>query len=157
MRKPNPVVQVSFQSHDRTFLESKGWAYIGSKTLYHKRKASYRHLYSKDNPLLLYSTREAIQLEIQNPNKWSRKNPVHIPASVQALNVSRQRKLQIVWKLSGCCVTCGVKRELIDGKEVSKQRCLKHLVMLRPKQRERNRIRMALEGKTYKVTGQVGE
>lgn len=58
--------------------------------------------------------------------------PIKIPEDIEALPVSRQRKIQMVWQRDGRCITCGRLRK------DSAQYCPKHRAMVRERQRARN-------------------
>lgn len=132
---------VEFHSQDRDYLEAKGWQYAGSNSASAGGpQVVYSHYWKKGEVEL--PTRQAVSLEAGSGARVR----YPIPPEIQALNVTRQRKLQLSWKLAGVCVRCGGTKA--DG---SKSYCLSHLI----KARERSRGIQKSTRRNYKAISYV--
>jgi len=113
------LITLEFHSPNREFLESRGWTYKGSAKMPSSPgfvMERYRHYFGKGAQLLLAD--EATMFEV-TPTLTTRS---YIDADIQALNVSKTRKYQLMWARQGRCVACGGELE-----DKTKRRCSKHL------------------------------
>lgn len=73
-----------------------------------------------------------------------------IPQDIELLPISRQRKLQMLWRRLGRCSTCGQVRE-----EGLKEYCLRHSVIQNEAQRRRSGAGRRNRGKTVMIAERI--
>lgn len=126
-----PLVILDFAHGDRAYLQTKGWKYIGSREIQTGDKAStWTHYYvHKGGPA--HTTWQALASELSSVTP--KHPPVVIPPDIQAMDVTRQYKLQLARKRLGRCIRCARYR---DGK--STVHCSRCNVQIREKVRTKN-------------------
>lgn len=152
MNDPLHLIKLIFTSPERTYLEERGWSYLGSQTGYiESTEAKVAiHYYEKDGNAK--TTKAAVRAQVTMDNgDWKKTYlPGGFPPDIAGLDVSDGRKLQLVWQRSGLCIRCGKLRY-----PKSKAFCLRHLVWKREKERKRHGFMARHNSMSYKAEEEV--